>query len=423
MKYEKIDICIIYNIIIKTKIISKKLNNMDNVLYSTKKCIILCGNSNEGKTTTLNTMISGITKRNVNFIAHNSVNTTTIITIVHFTEKTDAMMTITHNNDITQHFPMMTIDELLNTYNTEVIKHRNINFVDVCNIYIPINILESDIADLTNLCFVDTYGLAYDNISTYQNQMYTITNIYPFHVFLNVCRDINLSYFLSHDMHKYKYVITHADLLDYEKDATLCTKHSSLIPNLNKNVFFVSNIENPPDKLKLDNKIISIYTNKNISNLVHIVLKYINNNVLDIKEIIKDETIFNDNYDLDIGIMNLRKYNNKKLTHIYIRMYKESEIMSLSQIDLLIETNSKLIHEHGQKCGIGKIRQTDFARQLLHRTFSLESSDIQDATNKFEIEKCVKNKMHVQYKQFSTEYINFVKKVCAANNKRNREEE
>ena len=321
---------------------------MTNQLFSTKCAFILTGESNVGKTTIANNILSRVLQEDINLLVSNSLNTTKFITIINFYEGRDYGIEVKNiDDDIINFYSYKTIQELIKQYNDISNLHE---VVDNLLVHILIPIPNNEL-ELLNIIFIDIIGKTL-NIEKYDNIIKLLKKKYPNNILLNINKDLN------HDTFKKDMIniITHADIIDYNNDNTMMIKHKEFINYIEEKIFFITNQQNI-NKIKLDKILIKVYDKYN---LIDIFIKlYINKSKLVLNNF--DDIVLRLTFPVELYKLKNEIYmcNNKLIYNIFISECIKFNILNMDSVlsnleEFRVEYTNKLNNKiSGDGNGIG----------------------------------------------------------------------
>ena len=272
---------------------------MSNTIYSTKKAYVFIGDTNNGKTSTINTILSCLTDQNVQLYTKNGINASKCITIIHFeTGTTNQKYRIKYNDIVTS---FNNIEGLQNKYNSAIEKLSDC-LVKYVHIYIPIhNKL------LYDYLFIDVIGKTADNVSAYNEQLNRINYDYPNNIKIFVTKSLSVDMCTSND----NILLTHADEINYTENLTDLEIHKSIIENNPTKINYISNVNNSMQIITDVNNI--VYNKNNVVHYLNKLIKQFKNNItIPINQFL--DHMLRYKYVNNMELFNeIRKFNNNKL--------------------------------------------------------------------------------------------------------------
>lgn len=307
---------------------------MSDHIYSTKKAYVLIGDTNNGKTSTINTMISCLTNQSINLYTKNSINASKCITILHFT-KIESKYKIKYGNDINE----FTNIELLETKYNNVIGSLTDYLDKYVHIYIPINFEQ-----LYGYVFIDIIGKTSNNIDLYDEQLNKINLDYPNNVKIYITKTLSIDMCSKYD----NILLTHADKINYTENKTDLEIHKSIISISRNKVNYVTNID---EKVKIMYDTNSIIYNK--YNIVHYINSLINQfrsvNSIPLNQFY-NHMIEYDYIDNQKLFQEIRKFNSYKLLNASKEIFKSFISTSKIQEKILKFNNNITFMRNHYKC-------------------------------------------------------------------------
>ena len=299
-------------------------------LYNPSKTYIFIGESNVGKTTTLNSILSSCLQKKINFFTKNELNATKITTIVHLNQdlnnKFKLLIKSISSNNIYFNNEYDTFEELISAYNNASEKESKY-YDNFAYIYIPNNNTSQE----ENIILIDVIGktLDYPDYDKYINK---IKNIYPNNICINVIKDLNLYTFDANCIN----LVSHADKINYNDDKTMMVKHKCFIPYIKSKLFFISNVIIESLNLELDDNNIEIFHKNNMYNIFNFLLDKFTYKISDITDINSFKLSPNKSYD---DLKNyIKSYNN-------IEIYNQFKLLasqySIKEKNIVIESLKK----------------------------------------------------------------------------------
>jgi hypothetical protein len=309
------------------------------------KVFVLTGDSNIGKTSTLNLFLTFLLGKPVELFTSNKHNASKCITCVKFIKRTDdSKYNISHNN-YNENFK--TFEDLQKKYNEVISNSSEYDYYNTVYICVPI---EDD--KLVGGGFIDVIGKTPDNILLYNNQIKHIDDQFPNNIKIHVTKSLSVEICQNHD----NILVTHADKLNYDENKTDLTNHLMLLAKYPNNIRFVSNTDS---RLSFNDDIKQIIYNKtNIVNyLISLGHKFSNNQSLDLTNL--REIMINYNFNDSSDVLNkIIEFQDENLFNV--AKYILKDIMSKSEINEKIkdfEVSNELMkkqYECYQKTGKGK---------------------------------------------------------------------
>ena len=244
---------------------------MSKIIYSTKRAYVFVGDTNNGKTSTINTILSCLTNQNVQLYTKNGINASKCITIIHF------IASVTHSpqvpvakykikyNDTVNLFDDM--ERLQNKYNS-VIESLSDYLDKYVHIFIPIYHKL-----LHNYVFIDIIGKTSDNITIYNNQLNKINLDYPNNIKIFVTKTLSIDMCTNYN----NILLTHADKINYTENAIDFEIHKSIIADNPTKVNYVSNINHSIQIISGINNV--IYNKHNIVHYLNKLIEQFKNNI------------------------------------------------------------------------------------------------------------------------------------------------
>jgi hypothetical protein len=213
--------------------------NYNQTIYDPTKTLIITGDSNLSKTTTINALLQ------TNFYTASGTNKTIITTIFKFSDEYSLNLT-----DKNQKYN--NIEDLTNAYNNA---SQENNIFD-CNILVT---LKTDC--IKDLVIIDTIGksLKYPS-DKLDSKILELQKIYPNNLIIELVKQPNQNCFTTVKTCKNKiYIVAFADMIDYAQDENLECIHSEFLDMIDsKKMFFNSNVQN--DKIiTIKNKFVRHY--------------------------------------------------------------------------------------------------------------------------------------------------------------------
>lgn len=289
-----------------------------NELFDITNTIILTGDTNKGKTSTLNTLLSVATDRNINFITENKINTTKGCTVVKF--HSDNKYKIDYKNESNEY---ENIEELIQRYN-KVTSEINIFFDNIITIYIS-----TPIITLHNITIIDCVGKTLENNNYYTKQLEYIDNNFPNNIKVFVTTELSVEI-----CEKYKFILlTYADEID-ERKKNDNIQYKSLFKN--NNINYISNIDTNIENIVLDTESISVYTKKN--NNIKELWDILNGKIEEQKFKISKEDIYNELenkcFDSKENLLQIiRKSNDKNIYNYFNSLYDNKKIIDNNKLN------------------------------------------------------------------------------------------
>jgi hypothetical protein len=286
------------------------------MLYDPILTIIFVGDTNIGKTTTINNFFKGFTGLNSDFYATSGQNKTKRTTIFHLGSDNYKMI-YKENVRVYESF-----DELLNEYN-DCNKNGVIcnDCYDMCHVFIKDGNFKINI--------IDTVGKS-DKVSSvfHDEMMQLLNNDFPNNIYMNLIRNPSRDLYFDGNVFN---VLTFADVIDYIKDVTLEDTHFNFINEIENNrLLFFSNSEDQSKKI-IKNKEITFYGKDSILALFYIIFqtskKQLEIPTLKLDDITNDSVLQNANCITEI-VTKLSEYNNKNVSDVAINFINKQQFVS-----------------------------------------------------------------------------------------------
>lgn len=304
-------------------IINIKINKNHNMeqLFFTNPTLVFCGETNEGKTTTINNIIASILGENVNFFVSNESNSTKILTIFSFIEhERNPYYEVTINGEKKETDSKTDLKMLCESYNQKTKESFPIfseNELSYCRLYLPTKYYN----ELKNLLIVDIIGETIKNMNEYDKQMDLIDLHFPNANYIAVTKELN-------NNHRWypTIVITHSDKINYNDDQTKREKHTEFLNNHN-HVLYVDNI-GETKKINIEDINIDVYNKSNyIDLIVNLYNKYKNTCKIQEYDLNNYEEIMKLHWhkSKDEMLKEIKKFNNK---HLYCEFKQNGFCMS-----------------------------------------------------------------------------------------------
>lgn len=356
------------------------------MLYNTEKAIVIIGDTNNGKSSTINTILSSLLYTDINFYTSNKINASKTVTIFNFTREN--IYKIVENN-IEHKFK--DIRELETTYN-RVISNLKDSYDKPVNIYLHSNNIRYDFV------IIDIVGKTINNEIFYNSQIKWIDKNYPNNLKLYTTKNINI------DICSNKYIIiTHVDKIDYSIDETLEEIHYSLKNRfLDNTIKFISNIDDTFSKLIIKDIELDVLTKNNIRDYIFDLLSNIEEiKILEIDNFL--EYMLNIKWtNLDEIIIHISKFNNKILLNIIVNELNnlESNEITENKIKLFNEAINEMkeMYECFRKNNTG-VKAKQYLKNKIIELFGTTYRDL-DIDNVIDIYK----------KNIDDKYNNIIKK-------------
>ena len=379
-------------------------------IFNTTKTLVLIGDTNNGKSATINTMLSSLLEQPIYFYESNKINASKSVTIFNFTFDKKYKIETYHKTKIYDN-----LNDLQNEYNSEIEK-RDDHYDQPVNVY-----LYSE--RKYDFIIIDIIGKSINNEKFYESQLKWIDKNYPNNIKIYTTKDINIDI-----CSKNKYIlITHADKINYTLNETLKEIHYALKDRfLDNTIKFVnnreSNIFNIIKKLKLKNIELDVLNKNNINKYIFDMLVKIKiidtvniNNFIEYMTNIKWTDLTDIKYHLD-------KFNNKMLLEITIKELNNLESIQLINKKILLfndEINKmKNLYEGFRKNNSG-MKANQYLKNYIILNFGLEY----ERYNINEIADIYSNNINTKYHDYIKKSYDFYNKHIVNNNKRKINEE
>lgn len=266
------------------------------------------GDSNVGKTETINNFIKAGFGIEEKLYTSSGQNKTKFTTIIHFGEKE---YKLARNNEV---IPFTDLKSLITYYN-----NLNIN-EEISNEEIELYIAKGDKGSI-----IDTIGLSKSYSPSDQEKM--IKHLERFHkniIWIHVTRNLHMNLNLSK---KHFVILTFADTIDYEKDKPLADSHFEYFEDIkNHKIFFLSNVS-CIEPLKLMTKTIDVYNPNSLVNMFNILSQHFDKHtVLTRTELISKLNDFRNCNILEMKKL-IRVNNDKMLCTQFQKFISENEIV------------------------------------------------------------------------------------------------
>jgi hypothetical protein len=332
-------------------------------LYNTTKTLVIIGDTNNGKSATINTMLSSLLGQPIYFYESNKINASKTVTIFNFTQDKSYKIKTSHKTNIYDN-----LDDLQNKYNIEIEK-KDDYYDQPVSVY-----LYSE--KKYDFIIIDIIGKSINNEEFYESQLRWINKNYPNNIKIYTTKDINIDI-----CSKNEYIlITHADKINYTLNETLKEIHYALKDRfLDNTIKFVnnrqSNVFNILNKLKLKNIELEVLNKNNINKYIFdMLLKIKIIEILDITNFI--EYMINIKWtDINDIIYHLNKFNNKMLLEITINELNNLESSRIIHKKILLfneEINKmKNLYECFRKNNSG-IKANQYLKNYIISNFGLE---------------------------------------------------
>jgi len=220
-------------------------------IYNTKPAIIAIGDTNNGKSSTINTILSSLLNIDIEFYTSNKINASKTITIFNFIN--EQFYKIVHD-DIEIKFN--SLKELIDRYNNVI---ANLSEYNTKPVYIFINCNEE-----YNFVLIDIIGKTISNTTIYNAQLDWINKNYLNNIKLYITKEINI------DICNKPYVlITHVDKINYNSDETIREIHYLIKDRLlNNTIKFISNKDPNIKKHNINDVEIDVLNKFNSKNFI-----------------------------------------------------------------------------------------------------------------------------------------------------------
>lgn len=277
-------------------------------LFFEETTFILSGESNTGKTTTLNSILSYCLDKPVQFFTQNSLNATKVQTFIHFIPEDEKLKAFTVANGKKQdNIAFENLEECIKSYNKQTSECQNIMQTNQIHIYIPTSKMPH------NLMFTDLPG---DNLEMKNNNLLrNLQTQHPNHIVLNFIKDLNHSSYSKDALN----ILTHVDMINYERDPTMKTKHKEFLKLIQQQkIIFLSNTNDELSEIKLDDETLPVYNKNTISHFLgnqHQVKQRMTAKSLG--EFDQDETLINSRLEATELLNHIWLYNKKALRDRY----------------------------------------------------------------------------------------------------------
>jgi len=295
---------------------------MSDHIFSTKKAYVLIGDTNNGKTSTINTMISCLTNQSINLYTKNSINASKCITIIHFI-KSNLKYKIKYSDTINEFTDLQSLQTKYNNVICNLTEYLH----KYVHIYIPIKYTH-----LSAYVFIDIIGKTSDNIELYDQQLDKINIDFPNNVKIYITKTLSID--ICSGTKYNNILLTHADKINYANNQTDLEIHRSIISISRNKINYISNID---DNINIMYDTNSIIYNKH--NIVH----YLNNlisqfkqvNILSIEQFLDHMKKYNYTNNNDF-FQEIRKFNSYKLLEASKKLFKS--FISLDDVKKKIYT-------------------------------------------------------------------------------------
>ena len=288
-----------------------------NKLFSEIKTIILTGDSNKGKTSTLNTLLSLALGKEINFITRNNNNTTKGFTEINFHSSKEFII----KNEI--FFKIFdNIDELIKFYNEETCKFSTLSQY-IIKIFLPKPEMIDD-----EIKIIDCVGKTYENIKYYEDQLEKIISNNPNYLKVFVTTELSVDICSNNRF----ILLTHADRIDERQ----INDHKNMRKSFEEqNINYISNVDTDKDYINLDNNKIQVFTKKNIDKLWKIMHNKIQENnfkVMKFEDMIME---VRKNYlaTREQLLSIICKCNNKNFYDEFNKLYNEKNILNGNELN------------------------------------------------------------------------------------------
>ena len=368
-------------------------------IYNTKPAIIAIGDTNNGKSSTINTILSSLLNIDIEFYTSNKINASKTITIFNFIN--EQFYKIVHD-DIEIKFN--SLKELIDRYNNVI---ANLSEYNTKPVYIFINCNEE-----YNFVLIDIIGKTISNTTIYNAQLDWINKNYLNNIKLYITKEINI------DICNNPYVlITHVDKINYNSDETIREIHYLIKDRLlNNTIKFISNKDPNIKKHNINDVEIDVLNKFNSKNFIINLLSKINFidviNIDNFLEHMLNITWTNTN---DI-LCEVNKFNNKLLLNLIIDEIKDLESTDIIQEKISLFNNAinemNIMYDCFNRHKTG-VKAINYLKMKTIEIFGNEYKDYKydeviDAYQK-DIEKKYKNIIRKSFRCFS---------LCNENSKR-----
>lgn len=208
-------------------------------LFSTIPTIILSGNTSNAKTTTINMFLKKVLNTKFDFYTDSKKNTTKVITIFHFDLEINKIVVFDQSDKLIHEKSFLFdngFEELVKYYNLATINGKLTS--GRCHIYIKSN---------NKFCYnlIDTIGISLEHSEAdHLDQLSKLKKYYINNIVLHMARspsaDTNIKCKNSNNF----VLISHGDMIDYEKDPSLGTLYDEFKTLIEQNkIFIFSNVE------------------------------------------------------------------------------------------------------------------------------------------------------------------------------------
>ena len=288
-------------------------------IYNSTNAIVIIGDTNNGKSSTINTMLSSLLNTNINFYTSNQNNSSKTLTIFNFNQDNKYKIDDNIYNNI---------EELENKFNNVISTLDNYHTEYVINVD-----LYSEIK--YNFVIIDIIGKSIDNEYIYNEQIKYININYPNNIKIYTTKEINI------DITKNEYIlITHADKINYSLNKTTEIIHYSLMERYKNNTIkFISNKDSNIDEIKINNFKIDVLNKQNIKKYIFNILSKIKHiNELKIENYLNYMSKIKWTHINDIK-KHIYKFNNNLLLNLTIELLGELEPIYTSNNKILLFNN------------------------------------------------------------------------------------
>jgi hypothetical protein len=370
-------------------------------IYNPISAIVIIGDTNNGKSSTINTLLSSLLNFNVNFYTSNQNNSTKTLTIFNFSQDNRYRIITAHEHKFYNNF-----NELENNYNTASLNLSNYYIDNPTEIYLP-----SDIK--YNFVLIDIIGKSIDNEYLYNQQNEYINKNYPNNIKIYTTKEINM------DIIKNEHIlITHADKIDYNINKTTETIHYIIKERfINNTINFISNKNDNINELKIKDIIIKVLNKNNIKEyILNIVSKIKHIELLNIENYLEYMSNIKWSNIEDIK-KHIYKFNNTVLLEFTINLLNELEPIYQSNNKILLFNNEvnkmREFYSCFNKNGTG-LKANEHLKNEIIRLFGIEYENV----NYNEIEYIYKNNINNNFHKLIKQSYNLYNISITTNNKK-----
>jgi GTP-binding protein EngB required for normal cell division len=372
-----------------------------STIYNSINAIIIIGDTNNGKSSTINTMLSSLLNIDVNFYTSNQNNSTKTLTIFNFNQDNIYRIITAHDNKLYSNFK-------------ELEKEYNNASSNLPNYYIerPTEIYLSSIIRY-NFVIIDIIGKSIDNEYIYNEQFKYINTNYPNNIKIYTTKEINM------DIIKNNYIlITHADKINYSLNETTETIHYLIKEKfIDNTINFISNKDHNINEIKIKDIIIKVLNKNNINEyILNIVSKIKHIKELNINNYLNYMSNIRWSHTNDIE-KHIYKFNNKVLLDLTIELLNELEPLYHSNNKILLFNNEinkmKSLYSCFNKNSTG-MKANEHLKNEIIRLFGIEYENV----NYNEIEYIYINDINNKFHKLIKKSYDLYNIIINTNNKR-----